>query len=222
VAAGLVAVFAVVLCAGWFLWLPQWRPPLRDGERYGIDVSAHQGHVEWPRVADDGIEFAYIKATEGGDFVDARFGENWAGSSQAGIDRGAYHFFTLCTPGAVQASRFLATAPPEPEALAPAVDLELAGNCRHRPASDVVQAELEDFLRAVEAAWGSPVVMYVGADFADRYPTARRSDRPSWPRRFLLRPTGDQWVIWQVHGYAQVAGISGRVDLDVMRLPADE
>lgn len=217
VAAGVFSVAAVLLSASWFVWLPQWRPPLRDGERYGIDVSAHQGDIEWSRVAGDGIEFAYIKATEGGDFVDTRFDQNWTGSHQTGIQRGAYHFFTLCTPGAVQASTFLATAAPDPAALAPAVDLELAGNCRRRPELRVVEAELGSFLRMVENAWGRPVVMYVGEDFAARYPVRSTLDRPLWHRRFLLRPAGNAWAIWQLHGYARVAGISGRVDLNLMK-----
>lgn len=53
---------AVVLAAAlWFLFVPNWRPPLHDGERYGIDVSNHQGRIDWDLVAADDIEFAYIK-----------------------------------------------------------------------------------------------------------------------------------------------------------------
>ena len=68
-----VAGLAAVLSLWWFLWVPNWRPPLEEGERYGIDVSAHQDGIDWRRVADDDITFAYIKATEGGDFTDDRF-----------------------------------------------------------------------------------------------------------------------------------------------------
>ena len=49
----------------WFWWVPSWRPALREGERYGVDVSS----IDWAAVADDGIELAYVKATEGGHFV---------------------------------------------------------------------------------------------------------------------------------------------------------
>lgn len=138
----------------WFVVVPNWRPLLRDGERYGVDVSAHQGEINWHRVASDGIEFAYIKASEGGDFTDSRFAENWTAAGEAGLDRGAYHFFTLCRPGDEQARHFIAVAPPDPPALAPAVDLELAGNCTRRPPASDVQAELRAFLEIVEAAWG--------------------------------------------------------------------
>jgi lysozyme len=201
----------------WFWWVPTWRPPLRDGERYGVDVSAHQGDIDWQAVADDGMAFAYVKATEGRDFVDARFTPNSAGAGGAGLDRGAYHFFTLCSPGADQAAHFLAVAPPDQDALAPAVDLELAGNCSARPSDEAVQAELSAFLGAVERAWDRPVVLYVGDDWEGRYPVRDELERPLWLRRFLRRPDVEGWRIWQLHGRGRVAGIDGGVDLNVMR-----
>lgn len=201
----------------WFAWLPTWRPPLREGERYGIDVSIHQGDIDWMQVAEDGIDFAYIKASEGGDFRDQRFAANWRGASEVDIDRGAYHFFTLCTDGEQQARNFLSVATPDREALRPAVDLELVGNCNRRPSAAMVYRSLRDFLQLVEDAWGTDALLYVGDDFEDRYPIRARLDRPLWLRRFLLRPVADSWAVWQLHGYARVQGISGRVDLDVMR-----
>lgn len=219
VAAVVVAVVAAVAAGWWFLWVPNWRPPLGDGERYGIDVSAHQGAVDWRRVADDGIDFAYVKASEGGDFTDRRFAENWRGAGGVGLDRGAYHFFTLCTPGAAQAAHFLRVAAPEVGALAPAVDLELVGNCGRRPPAADVYHELDAFLAPVEAAWGREVVLYVGDEFERKYPVRERYGRPLWHRRFLLRPDVKGWTIWQLHGFARVEGVSGTVDLNVMREP---
>jgi lysozyme len=149
---GVVAVVAVLAGVFWFVFVSNWRPPLRDGERYGVDVSAHQGEIDWRRVAADDIEFAYIKASEGGGFTDSRFGQNWRPAGKAGLDRGAYHFFTLCRPGGEQARHFLAVAPPEPRTLAPAVDLELAANCSRRPPVSAVNTELRAFLEIVKAA----------------------------------------------------------------------
>lgn len=215
-----VVLFSIALAAAWwFVWVPNWRPPLHDGERYGIDVSAHQATIDWARVADDEITFAYIKATEGRDFVDRRFEQNWSGAGSAGLDRGAYHFFTLCTPGADQAWHFLDVARPDRSALAPAVDLELAGNCSDRPSAESVAEELDDFITVVERAWERELVLYVGDDFEDEYPVRDRLDRPLWHRRFLLRPDVEGWLIWQLHGYARVEGIDGGVDLNVMRQP---
>jgi lysozyme len=212
-----VLVVVLLLAAWWFVWLPKWRPGLREGERFGIDVSAHQGVIDWRAVARDDIRFAYIKATEGGDFVDRRFAENWRGAGEAGLDRGAYHFFTLCTDGAAQAANFLRAAPPESDTLAPAVDLELAGNCNARPSPSQLDTELSRFLSLIEDAWHTKAVLYVGDEFERRYPVRERLGRPLWHRRFLRRPNVDGWIVWQLHGYARVEGIKGGVDLDVMR-----
>lgn len=83
-------------------------PEVRRGLR--VDVSNHQGDIDWRAVARDDIRFAYLKATEGGDFIDKRFEKNWTGAGSADIDRGAYHFFTLCRPGVDQARNFLRAA----------------------------------------------------------------------------------------------------------------
>jgi lysozyme len=216
-------VMAVALAAtawGWLVWLPGYRPELRQGERYGIDVSHHQGRIEWEGVARDDISFAYIKATEGGDFVDGRFAENWNNAGAAGLHRGAYHFFTLCTGGEEQAQNFLRVVPRDPESLPPAVDLELAGNCSARPARADVERELNAFLSLVEQATGQPALLYVGDDFEERYQVRVSFGRPVWHPRFLRRPDVEGWVIWQVGGYAEVDGVRGRVDLNVSRLPA--
>jgi lysozyme len=206
------------LVAGWwFVWVPNWRPSLKTGESFGIDVSSHQGDIDWERVARDEIDFAYVKATEGADFVDERFADNWDAVARSGLRRGAYHFFTLCTAGAEQAENFLRVAPPVTGALPPAVDLELAGNCSARPPAQQVNEQLDAFLRRVEEAWNEEIVIYAGDDFEERYPVRGRLGRPLWIRRFLVRPDDDEWVIWQLHGYARVEGVEGAVDLDVMR-----
>lgn len=202
---------------GWYGWFPNYRPALQAGERYGVDVSNHQGEIDWERVADDDMKFAYIKATEGGDYVDEWFERNWEGADAAGLDRGAYHFFTLCRPGREQAANFLAVVPRDPDALPPSVDLELAGNCSARPDRAWVERELGDFLDAVETATGQRVVLYTGDDFEGEYHLRAELNRPIWHRRILLRPDVDGWWIWQVHGWASIDGINGGADLNIMR-----
>ena len=129
------AVAAVVALAGlvsscalaWFVVVPRHRPALRGTESYGIDVSNHQGQIDWSRVAADDVGYAYVKATEGKTFVDAYYARNVAAAEKAGVHVGAYHFFSLCSSGRDQADAFLRTAPPRPTALPPAVDLEILG-----------------------------------------------------------------------------------------------
>jgi lysozyme len=178
-------------------------------------VSEHQGDIDWRAARDDGVAFAYIKATEGGDFVDHRLSTNWQGTAAAGIAHGAYHFFTFCSPGAIQADNFLRTVPNDPDALAPAVDLELAGNCAARPDRDHLLHELQDFITRVESATGRTVVLYVLDDVEAQYRVSEAISRPVWVRHLFTRPAEDRWQLWQASGWGRVAGIEGSVDLDV-------
>jgi lysozyme len=215
VAAAALGAVALAGAAAWVWWVPGYRPSLREGEAYAIDVSAHQGRIDWRAVARDGIGIAWIKATEGGDFTDDRFVANWEAAGDAGVRRGAYHFFTLCRPGEEQARHFLRTVNEDGE-VPHAVDLELAGNCAARPSREDVARELAAFLGEVEEASHRPTVLYLGDDWRERYglPTG---DRPLWLRRVLRRPSGG-WYAWQVQGRARVDGVEGPVDLDVVRV----
>src|SRR6185295_7868151 len=97
-------------------YAPYWHPSDGLYPRQGIDVSHYQGRIDWAALPAQGVDFAYIKASEGGDLRDDAFQANWAGARRAGIARGAYHYFTLCRPGAAQAANFIAAAPADPDA----------------------------------------------------------------------------------------------------------
>jgi lysozyme len=188
----------------------------------GIDVSRHQGVIDWPAVAATKlVQFAYIKATEGGDFKDAAFAENWAKSKQAGVARGAYHFFTFCRPGTDQARNFLATVPAKAGALPIAVDLEFGGNCSARPSLEALLAELNDFLAAVRQAFPQTPVFYVTSEFYDRYMKRnirRFPDHHLWLRNIYNEPAQRQchlWTLWQFAHRGRLEGIAGPVDLNV-------
>ena len=75
----------------------------------GLDVSGYQGNVDWSSVAADGAEFAYVKATEGTDYTNPYFAQQYDGSYDAGIIRGSYHFAHPDeSSGATQADYFIA------------------------------------------------------------------------------------------------------------------
>ena len=147
-----VAVVAAVICGSAYFYYVNFSP---DHARYpirGIDVSQHQGTIDWQLVAADDVEFAVIKATEGGDHVDKNFAANFAAARKARLAVGAYHFFTFCRPGAEQAANFLATVPRDQPVLPPVVDIEYGGNCATRPTVDELNRQLEAFLVPVEGS----------------------------------------------------------------------
>src|SRR3954452_7331026 len=162
-------------------WIRFNYPP---AERYpigGVDVSHHQGDVDWAAIRAEEMAFAYIKATEGGDFVDPQFQASWGKARAAGLAVGAYHFFTFCRDGASQASNFLDTVPRAVDALPPAVDLEFGGNCSKVPGSDEIFKELRAFLDPVRAATGREPVLYITREFFDAYLKNAPAELPSSP-----------------------------------------
>ena len=185
----------------------------------GVDVSHHQGEIDWCEVAEAGIQFAFIKATEGRDFRDPRFEANWKAAAEAGIARGAYHFFTFCSPGSEQAEHFLRTAPPTPGALRPVADVEFVGNCKKWESLDQVRTELRAFLQLVGQAWRATPILYVTPDSFERVVAGGFSEQPVWIRSVLERPAVDAfgaWLIWQFSETGRIPGIRGPVDLDVL------
>ena len=64
-------------------------------EVQGIDVSHYQGMIDWAQIQDQGIDFAFIKATEGSGYVDECFYDNWQAAEQTDLMIGAYHFFSF-------------------------------------------------------------------------------------------------------------------------------
>jgi lysozyme len=208
-----------LLAAGAWLYAIHWHPSDTTYSRQGIDVSRHQGAIDWAALPAQGVDFAYIKASEGGDHRDPRFSENWLGAKAARIPRGAYHFFTLCRTGAEQARNFIATVPADPDMLPPAVDLEFGGNCDARPTPDALIDQLMVFLRTVEARYRRPVTLYLTREFDAGYEVSARIPRPLWLRSRFAEPGwgARPWTMWQASGMRRIAGIEGPVDWDAMR-----
>jgi len=185
----------------------------------GVDVSAHQGTIDWPKLKADKVAFAYIKASEGGDFNDQLFTVNWRAAAKAGVPHGAYHFLTQCQPGLAQAQNFVRTVPVEPDALPPAVDAEHMGPCTKGPQVKDIAAELEAFLAEVELHYGKRPIIYTTQEFHDAYLVGLFPDERFWIRSLFFEPgfRNSQWTFWQYHNKGQRAGIVGVVDLNAFR-----
>ena len=184
----------------------------------GVDVSNHQGDVDWQALAASNVAFAYIKATEGGDFRDKRFQLNWDGARKAGLVRGAYHFFTQCRSGAEQAKNFIATVPREPGVLPPVIDAEHMGPCRTGRIADVVE-EVTAFLNMLESHYGRRPLVYTTSEFDAAYLHGQLIGERFWVRSLFLPPKfrASQWLIWQFHNGGRRAGVNGPVDLNAFR-----
>jgi lysozyme len=186
----------------------------------GIDVSHHQGGIDWAMVKASGQAFAFIKATEGIDFRDTRFGENWAQARAQGLLTGAYHFFTFCSPGLAQAENFLAVAPREARTLPLAVDVEFTGNCQGWTNIDEIRQELLIFEEHVRAHVGYAPLLYTTEDVRLELVPADLHAHGYWVRSLWGQPSDEiRWHFWQYSDTGNVPGVSGEVDLNVFAGP---
>lgn len=78
---------------------------------HGIDISKWNGDIDWAKTKSSGVSFAFIKATEGKDRVDDKFGQNWRGAAAAGVPYAPYHFYYFCSTADEQADWFIRNVP---------------------------------------------------------------------------------------------------------------
>lgn len=185
-------------------------------EMLGVDVSHHQKAIDWQRVAEQqSINFAFVKATEGGDFIDTLFCKNWEDLRKHGIRRGAYHFFRAYGCGYEQALHFLKTVEFAPGDLAPVLDVETSDNM----SPEILQQEAAVWLNTVEQHLGIRPILYSNQHFYDRYLAGAFDDYPLWVARYSEEKpwlqSGKRWDIWQYANDGCIDGISRRVDMNI-------
>lgn len=190
---------------------------------HGIDVSHHQGKIDWELLRNqatiDGqpLSFAFIKATEGTDLVDSRFKENFAAAKKHGILRSAYHFYRVGASAKQQAEHFIHQVKLEAGDLPPVLDVEV------KPASvsqeNFRQGILEWLLR-VEQHYGVKPILYTYHSFHQQYMNDSVFNLyPYWIAHYYVdsvRYRGP-WAFWQHSDSGQLPGIKEKVDLDLFR-----
>lgn len=193
-------------------------PSFTDYPVQGIDVSNHQKDINWEVLDKQQVQFAFIKATEGGDFKDKSFTKNWQESQQNGIIRGAYHYFTFCRDGAEQALNFIETVPNDSMMLPPVIDLEYGGNCKLTRSKEAVLIDIDTFIFMIEQEYNRKVIIYVTHDFYDDFLIGLYPDNPIWFRDIRRNPKMKEnrsWLFWQFANNARLDGIETLVDLNV-------
>jgi lysozyme len=188
----------------------------------GIDVSAWQATIDWNRVAASGVEFAFIRVSDGTHSIDSRFSQNWSGAHSAGVLRGAYQFFRAGQDVSAQANIMINALRADGGELAPVIDVE-ADSIQGRSSAQVV-AEVEQWIQLVGAATGTTPIIYTGT-YVTGSSSPMYASSPLWEAAYFLDYTSshcprindnwDAWTFWQYSDRGHVPGISGNVDMDV-------
>lgn len=219
-AAAALAALAVLRWRGLLLLSHESNPD--QWEVFGVDVSSYQGVVDWPVLAAQGVDFAFIKATEGSTLRDGRFADKWTGAQAAGVRVGAYHFLSYDTPGETQADNFIDLVPVTEGALPPVVDIEFYGDYLEQPPEkEHVRSILDPLLERLEAHYGVKPILYV--TYRSYYLYLAGSgygEYPIWCSSPTVFPLVPGWDFWQYSHTARLEGYDGsqdRIDLNIFR-----
>ena len=193
-------------------------PVHAEGPARGIDVSHHQGTIDWRAVEADGVRFAFVKASEGTTFTDPAFRGNWAVLGETHILRGAYHRFRPRQDAAAQAAHFLAVAPVREGSLPPVLDVEATEGV-----SDArLVRGVRTWLAEVERRTGVRPVVYTKPGFRRAHLGTALDDHALWIAQYGERAPSERWTFWQHSERGRVAGIAREVDLDRFNGSHDE
>ena len=186
----------------------------------GIDVSQHQGVIDWPAVAAAGIRFAFVRALEG-QTPDPTFERNRRGALEAGLLVGAYQYLRARHPGRYQADLLLEQLGDlGPGELPPAVDVEeLDGQD-----AVAVRACVHAWVERTSMLLGRQPVIYTGPAFWQANLRGQSESElaacPLWIADYRQRPAPEvprPWgtaAIWQHSGSGSVPGVHGPCDLN--------
>ena len=192
------------------------------GQIMGVDVSSYQENVDFRELKRQGVEFVYIKATEGSSHVDSSFEEKWKAAKDAEILSGAYHYFSYHSSGATQAENFIKVVGDLEGRLIPAVDMELTvEEVYDPPAKEDVVRGLKAFLAVVEEEYGVKPLIYAQKDYWDKYLADTFSSYPRWMRNVfypIYVDAGDDWLVWQYNDRGVLEGYGGEkyIDLNIV------
>jgi lysozyme len=186
---------------------------------HGIDVSRYQQRISWKavermEVRGIKIHFAFIKATEGNGRVDPFFKRNWKNCKEAGITRGAYHFFIATKDGRMQAENFSRQVTLKSGDLPPVLDVEQTFGV----SSATLRNEVREWLQVMEEHYGVKPIIYTNADFYKQHLQGHFDEYPLWVAHYLQphQPRiSRSWSFWQHSEKGRVNGILTKVDFNV-------
>lgn len=183
----------------------------------GIDVSEHNGHVDWAKVKSSGQVFAFARVSDGLNYPDSEFTSNWAGIKAAGLKRGVYQYFRPGQDALAQADLLLAKIGTLGAGdLPPVIDVETANG----QSTSTVASAVRVWIDRVKAKTGREPIIYSAAGFWDTLSnTSQFAPQKLWVANYgamcpYMPGTWGKWSFWQDSESGSVPGVSGEIDTD--------
>lgn len=190
-------------------------------EIHGIDISHHQGDINWQQLKDEGlidkfpVRFIMIKATEGATKVDENFIDNFYQAREYGFTRGAYHFYSVHSPAKDQAEFFIQNVKLENGDLPPVLDVEYKPE---KQSDEDFRNSVLQWLQIVEQHYGVKPIIYTYYKFKMKYLNDAVFDPyPYWIAHYYVEEVEYKgaWKFWQHTDVGRLPGIKGYVDFNI-------
>jgi lysozyme len=173
----------------------------------GVDVSSHQRNVAWSTLRKSGVRWAYVKATEGKSYRNPYFAQQYNGSYNVGMIRGAYHFATPNTAsGRTQADYFVSHGggwSNDGKTLPGVLDIEYnpyGSTCYGKSQAQLV-SWIRDFLDRYRSRTGRDAVIYTSTTWWKQCTGNYKgfgAKNPLWIARYASSP-GTLPAGWSFH-----------------------
>lgn len=186
----------------------------------GVDISAHNGDVDFDSLRASGIDFVYIKASEGATWRDARFEDNYRRALGSGMAVGVYHYFRFDVEGWRQSVNIMRAINGRHLDLPVAIDVEEWANST-RPSTEHIVTQLRSMVELLRQG-GREVIIYTNLSGYYRFIRGHFDDVPLWICSFRDEPLHDasRWTLWQHSHEGRARGVDGKVDLNTFNTPA--
>jgi len=180
---------------------------------HGIDVSRHQGDIQWAMVATTNTAYCYIKATEGGSWVDPQYERNLLACRSHGIKVGSYHFYRPAVDQQKQIDNFLVQCNPAMQDLIPMIDIESVPKGMK---TEEFQDSLRKFLKLFRKVYRVKPLIYSGRNFYNKYLQKQVKRYPlmiaQYSREEPEVADRHKILMWQYTGSGNLRGVKGQVD----------
>ena len=196
-------------------------------EIHGIDVSHHNGKIDWKKVKEVEennvkIEFAFIKASEGTNITDKDFLRNWNEAKANGIKRGAYHYYIPWRDPESQVAIFKKNVSIRSGDFPPILDIE---ENSLKSDSQIIK-DIGKWLKLIEIHYGVKPIIYTNQSYFNKFIKGNYENYPLWiadySKKNLNLYDSSKLHIWQYSKKGKLAGIKGDVDFNAYLKSADE
>ena len=184
----------------------------------GIDISHHQGVIDWNRVSRDTcVKFVYIKATEGGDHIDSFYLKNIARARTAGIPVGTYHYLTSGSSIRQQFRLYYSIVNRHHQDLVPMIDVEEEGVKGW--SREVLTVKLDSMIQLLATHYHGTPIIYCYTRFFNEHLYPHFASVPLFVSHYSSSEPplfgNTKPLLWQHSDAGLIDGISTPVDLDV-------